>query len=177
MDEEEVPVLQGTAGWWLLDKTGLNESQKLALNTSLKGDLSLTVVAEELIRLFPEIHMRESSRHLSVGQRSSTSASRAPSAKNTLLKKRIFKRFKEANVTAAEEEFDCMSEHELEALAAELDSEECEPCDDEFDAMATIEEEVDEEPPQDLEALITQEANCLWRPCLCEENRQWPPLR
>ena len=124
LNEEEVGLPQGTAGWWLIDKSGLTEAQKSMLATATMGSYDLSVVVPAMIRIFPQLHMHEKK---FVPTQSTD--------KKKFLKQKVHRRMKEANVTEYDDALDDMSEDGLEALAAQLDEEEHEDLEDQ-DAQA-----------------------------------------
>eukprot|EP00959_Pyramimonas_sp_CCMP1952_P399329 8367088-Pyramimonas_sp.AAC.1 len=59
LNEEDVALLARTAGWWLIEKTGLNETQKSMLMTSTGGSMEIREVVPAMMRVFPNLHMTE----------------------------------------------------------------------------------------------------------------------
>ena len=59
LDEEDVGLPARTAGWWLIEKTGLNDTQKSMLMTSTGGSMELREVAPAMMRVFTNLHSTE----------------------------------------------------------------------------------------------------------------------
>eukprot|EP00959_Pyramimonas_sp_CCMP1952_P111732 2336990-Pyramimonas_sp.AAC.1 len=50
LDEEDVALPARTAGWWLIEKTGLSETQKSMLMTSTGGSMEIREVVPAMMR-------------------------------------------------------------------------------------------------------------------------------
>ena len=99
LNEEEVGLPAGTAGWWLIDKSGLTEAQKSMLSTATGGSYEMNVVVPAMIGLFPHLHATEK-----------RFESRAPTNdRKRFLKAKVHKKMKEANVTEMGDDIDDIS--------------------------------------------------------------------
>ena len=114
LDEEDVALPPRTAGWWLIEKTGLTDTQKSMLMTSTAGSMELRDVVPAMLRVFPNLHGLERRPDRTFDR------SRAPNSRIPLFKKKFgVRRFKEANVTEDCEGMSQLDEDDLEALAME----------------------------------------------------------
>ena len=90
LHEEEVGLPQGTAGWWLIEKSGLTEAQKSMLSTATAGSYDMGTVMQAMIRIFPSLHLSERK----LGDLRSGGAT---TNKRLLLKQKVAKKLKEVN--------------------------------------------------------------------------------
>lgn len=65
--EEDSALSPGVSGWWLIEKSGLNESQLTMLQTATNGSYNLPEVVPALLRLFPNIQVSERDRKATSG--------------------------------------------------------------------------------------------------------------
>ncbi len=171
LDEESVSLPATTAGWRLIEKTGLSDAQKSMLMTSTAGSMELRDVVPAMLRVFPNPHHAERRagsifdrrRALTFGARSGHGAGGG----TTLVKKKLTRKsVKEAHLT---EDVDGLSDDDdtNEALNAELGSEG--DADDEVaedvEALAT---------EQDLEGILASELEAL--STVLEEAEEDPEL-